>query len=79
MEPIQTRIKRWGNSFAVVVPVQYIKEEKLEDGAEVTVTIHPRGKTKVRDVFGMLKGTFKRSTKELMREVDEAFEPEAAG
>ncbi len=40
---------------------------------EIEVDIHPKGKTKVGEIFGILKGKLKRSTDDLLEEVDRDF------
>ena len=51
MEQLRTKIKKWGNSFGILVPAGLVQKEKLGEGAEVTVTIESERKTKVGDVF----------------------------
>lgn len=77
MEQINVKIKKWGNSYGVVLPMDVVIKEKLKDGKEVTLTVTPRKITKVKDVFGILKEELKNvDTKKALREVDKAFWPE---
>ncbi len=50
---IQTRIKKWGNSFGIVVPIDEIKERNLREGEEVIVKIEK--KRTIKQIFGSLK------------------------
>lgn len=77
MEQINVKIKKWGNSYGVVLPMDVVIKEKLKDGKEVTLTVTPRKITKVKDVFGILKEELKNvDTRKALREVDKAFWPE---
>ena len=64
----ETKLKSWGNSFGIVVPKEKVKEEKLKDKQTVKVIITPKKTVKVKDLFGKLK--FKKSTEQMMREID---------
>lgn len=75
MEHIKATIKRWGNSFGIVVPAQFMKKEALDEGSEVTVTIQSHTKTQVKDVFGILKGKLKKDTQEALDDIDKEFWP----
>ncbi len=35
----KSRLKRWGNSFGVVIPRRLVKDEDLKEGEEVEVTV----------------------------------------
>ncbi len=75
MEKMRAKIKRWGNSFGVVVPMEIVKKEDLKEGSDIEVTIQTSRKTRVKDIFGILKRRKKMETAELMREVDQALWP----
>ena len=49
----ETKIKRWGNSLALIIPKNIAKREELNEGDVVKVDI---SKEKRVDAFGMLKG-----------------------
>jgi len=68
----ETRLKAWGNSVGVVIPKEDIKKEGLHVDQKVKVVITPVKTLKVKDIFGKLK--LKRSTKELLKEVDEELD-----
>ena len=67
-------IKRWGHSFGIVIPMRLIKKERIKDGSEIEVIIQPKQKTKVKDIFGILK--IKQDTSKLMKDVDKELWPE---
>ena len=76
MEQIRTIVRKWGNSFGIVLPKKIVETEKIRDGLEVCITIHPAEKTKVRDIFGSLRLKTKKTTEQVMKEIDEDFWPE---
>ena len=79
MEQINTKVKRWGNSFGVVLPIKIIEKENLKEGAEITITVQPKKKMTVGDLMkisreqGLDKKLKNTSTAKALREVDKAF------
>ena len=71
MEKANVVVKKWGNSFGVVLPIKIINEQRIKDGMEIEITIHPKNKARVKDIFGVLKGKLKKPTEQLMKEVNE--------
>jgi predicted DNA-binding antitoxin AbrB/MazE fold protein len=51
---VEARIKRWGNSFGIVIPAEEMKEQGFKEGEEVIVDI--RKKKTMGELFGSLKG-----------------------
>ena len=76
MEQIKVKAKKWGNSIGVVIPSNIADKQSIKDGTEIIITITSDRKTKVKDVFGILKGKLKRNTQELIDEVDKDLWPE---
>lgn len=76
MQHMKTKIKKWGNSFGVMIPKDLMKKEHLREGSEIEITFNSTKITKVKDIFGLLKGKLNKSTEEIMREVDKDFWPE---
>ncbi len=74
MEQVDAKVKRWGNSFGIILPVRVVEKENLSEGKEIIVTIQSKEKTKVKDVFGILKKELSKvDTQKALREVDKAF------
>ncbi len=82
MEQINTKIKRWGNSFGIVVPMEIIKKEELKEDADVTVTIQTLHKMTGKDLmelgkkFGIAKKLKDIDVLKALKEVDRVFWPE---
>lgn len=53
MPMAETKIKKWGNSLALIIPKDIAKLEELNEGDIVKVDIF---KEKRVDAFGMLRG-----------------------
>jgi len=70
MQEINTKVKKWGNSFGIILPRRIVRNQHIKEGSEIHVIIESKNKTKVKDVFGILKGKWKKDTDQIMREVD---------
>ena len=68
MMEIKTKTKKWGNSIGILIPKEAIRKENIKPDQEITVLISAKPITKGKDIWGTMK--FKKSTEELMREVD---------
>ena len=71
MMEIKAKTKKWGNSIGVLIPKEVIRRENIKPEQEITLMISKKPITKGRDIWGTLK--FKKSTEQLMREVDKEF------
>ncbi|MBU3906768.1 MAG: AbrB/MazE/SpoVT family DNA-binding domain-containing protein [Nanoarchaeota archaeon] len=74
MEIINTKVKKWGNSFGIILPIDMVKNNEIKEGTDIEVRINTKNKTKARDIFGILKGKPIRDTDDLLKEVDRDFE-----
>lgn len=68
MIEVKSKLRRWGRSFGVVIPMDKIKEEQLSENENITILI-TKEKNPLRETFGTAK--FKRSTREILDEGDE--------
>ena len=55
MEKIKTIVKKWGNSFGIILPKKIVDTEKIKEGVEITVTIEPNHKMTVGDLMKFAK------------------------
>lgn len=72
MMEIKAKTKKWGNSIGILIPKEAVKKENIQPDQEITLLISAKPITKAGDLFGTMK--FKKSTEELMREVDKELE-----
>jgi len=68
MIEIKTKLRRWGNSFGVVLPQKAIERTGPKEGQEITIFVQ-RHKPNLRKLFGAHK--FSKPTEQLMKEMDE--------
>ncbi len=82
MEQIKTRIKKWGNSFGIILPKDFMNSKKLEEGSEISVMIAPNNKMTVGDLMELSKkiGLTKKlkgiDTQKVLDETDKELWPE---
>jgi len=70
MVRLRGTIKRWGNSYGILLPKRELEENKLREGQEVTIDL--RGRYDFADLFGSC--SFKESVDEIMRDIDEGYD-----
>jgi antitoxin component of MazEF toxin-antitoxin module len=76
MEAIKTRVKKWGNSFGIVLPIEIVHQEKIKEGSEISISIEPSDRTHVRDLMLLSKklGLKKVNIRQSLDEIDREFE-----
>ena len=67
MIEVETKVRKWGRSFGVVIPKEKVKEEGIKENETITLLIGKK-RNVLREVFGTFK--FKKSTEEMLRESD---------
>jgi antitoxin component of MazEF toxin-antitoxin module len=63
---VKSKLKRWGNSYGVVVPKEIVKKEGLKEGELVEISV--RRAADVRRLFGKYQFKDLQAQKEAMRE-----------
>lgn len=69
MIEMKTKLKKWGNSFGVVIPINSVEQEGAKEGDDLIVLVKKEKGNVLRETFGTSKS--KKSVKELMKEIDE--------
>lgn len=69
MVVIETKLKRWGNSFGVVVPAEVIEKEKMRENEKLRLIVLKDSKKVLHETFGLLKGKLKKSAQEIKNEL----------
>lgn len=54
MIEIKSKLRKWGNSFGIVVPQKAVEEENVKEGDEVMIFMR-KNKPDLRKLFGALK------------------------
>ncbi len=73
---IKGKLKRWGNSFGIIIPKEIVDSEGFEEGREIEFIVIKDSKKRFDEMFGSLKGKLKKSTDKMMRETDRELYPE---
>jgi antitoxin component of MazEF toxin-antitoxin module len=50
---VETTLKRWGNSMAVIVPMQLVQQKNLKENEKVVIEVAK--KADLSDIFGLIK------------------------
>ena len=67
MIEVETKVRKWGRSFGVVIPKDKIKEEGIRANETIRLLIGKK-KNVLRETFGTFK--FKKSTQEMLDKID---------
>lgn len=59
------KTKQWGNSLALIIPSDKVKEMKLRPGEEVNINIEKKANV-LKELFGAMQ--FNKSTEQLLKE-----------
>ena len=73
MEEIVTKLKRWGNSYGVLVPKKVIERENFKEDAELVITLKASKTMLIKDLIALAKKhqiKSKKSTEETIKEMD---------
>ena len=79
MEQIKTKVKRWGNSFGVVIPMEIVTRRGLKENSDISVTIEPNNTMTAGDVMELarkFKLKRKGNTQKILDEIDKELWPE---
>ena len=72
MTELTTKIRRWGNSYGIIIPQGVLKERDMREGEEIdAILLKKRKRNVLQETFGTMK--FKKSTKQMMKEMDKAL------
>jgi antitoxin component of MazEF toxin-antitoxin module len=72
MIEVKTKLRRWGNSFGIVVPLNVASGGGINEGDEVVVLMKKEKNEGISELFGKIK--FSRSTRQILKEVRKDFE-----
>lgn len=66
MAELNTKVRKWGDSLAVIIPKEIADKEKLNTNDQIHISISK--KNDLSDVFGILKGKIKKTAQQLKDE-----------
>ncbi len=63
--------KKWGNSLGVILPAEFVKQNNIQEGEELDITLEKKQNV-LKELFGSLKTkkTAEQVRKEFRREFD---------
>jgi antitoxin component of MazEF toxin-antitoxin module len=70
MDKANVKVKKWGNSFGIILPRDIVNSQNIQEGIEIEISVQAKDKTRVKNIFGILKRKFGKNTEELMKETD---------
>ena len=77
MERVKTKVRKWGNSFGIILPKKVVDTEKIKENTEITITIESNNTMTVKDLMEFAKKhplpKIKKSLREVLNEVDKDF------
>ena len=68
MESVETKVRKWGRSVGIVIPVDIVEKEKIKVNDSVEVLIRKKSDA-LKETFGTLR--FSKSTQKMLDETDE--------
>ncbi len=72
MQSFETKPRKWGNSYGVIIPKEIFENEKLGPNQRIRVTIEPEGRTLGQALWESgAEDISDKSTDEIMRIIDE--------
>lgn len=69
MTSVQLKVKKWGNSLAVVIPSHVVEASKIKEDDTINVIMLPDSRKALRETFGMLKGKLTKSGQQIKDEL----------
>ena len=69
MTVIKAKVKRWGNSFGIIIPSETIVDKGIKENQNIDVIIVEDSKKILEETFGSLKGKLKKSSQEMKNEL----------
>jgi antitoxin component of MazEF toxin-antitoxin module len=67
MLEMESKLRKWGRSFGVVIPMEKIREAQLHEDETLKILIRKK-KNPLKQTFGIMK--FKKTTQEILHESD---------
>lgn len=68
MIEIKSKLRKWGNSFGIVVPKKAVKKENFNEGDEVSILIGGKKHNVLKEMFGTFK--FDQPVEKIMKEIN---------
>ena len=66
MAELNVKVRKWGDSLAVIIPKEVAKQEKISTNDSIHIRLEK--KMNFLDLFGIAKGKIKKSAQQLKNE-----------
>ena len=66
MAELNARVRKWGDSLAVITPKEIVDKERISTNDQIHLSISK--KNDLSDVFGILKGKIRKTAQQLKDE-----------
>ena len=68
MTIIEARLKKWGNSFGVVIPIEIVQKENMKEHESIRLIFLKSGSQALHETFGIGKGKIKKTAQQFKDE-----------
>ena len=65
---IRSQIRKWGNSYGIIIPKNIMNSENLKNNQKIELILLKESKKVLKETFGTLK--FKKSTEKILEDTD---------
>ncbi|MBI2629064.1 AbrB/MazE/SpoVT family DNA-binding domain-containing protein [Candidatus Pacearchaeota archaeon] len=69
MAVIETEVKKWGNSFGIVIPKETIERENIREKMKIKIIIVKESRKALKSSFGIGKGKIIKSGQQIKDEL----------
>ena len=69
MTVVEAEVKKWGNSFAIIIPMDIIEREKMKEKQKVRLLLLRESAKVLKETFGMGKGRLTKSGQQIKDEI----------
>ena len=69
MVVIEAKLKKWGNSFGVVIPIEVISSEHMKENENIRLILLKDSKKAFEATFGIGKGKLKKTGQEFKDDI----------
>jgi antitoxin component of MazEF toxin-antitoxin module len=69
MTVIETKVKKWGNSFGIIIPSETVAAKKLKEDDRISIIVLGDSRKALRESFGSLRGKLTKSSQQIKDEL----------
>lgn len=69
MTIVEAKVKKWGNSFGIIIPSETVATKKIKENQNIKVIILEDSKKVLEETFGSLRNKLKKSSQDMKNEL----------